>query len=69
MRRGLGALAAAAPGVGDEARFATAGALGTTLNVRKGQRAFSVQVIGTTLKDKDLKQLEKSLALLVVPRL
>jgi hypothetical protein len=58
-----------APGVGDEAWFTTFGSGGTTLSVRKGDRAFSVKVLGSKLKQEDLKQLEKNLALLILPRL
>ena len=56
-------------GVGDEAWFSTLGSGGTTLSVRKGDRAFSVKVLGSKLKLEDLKLLEKNLALLIVPRL
>ena len=56
-------------GVGDEAWFSTLGSGGTTLSVRKGDRAFSVKVLGSKLKPEDLKELEKNLALLIVPRL
>ena len=47
----------------------TVGSGGTTLSVRKGDRAFSVKVLGTKLPLENLKQLEKNLALLIVPRL
>ncbi|TAM84565.1 MAG: hypothetical protein EPN47_00150 [Acidobacteria bacterium] len=55
-------------GISNDAYFVTAAGLGTTLNVLKGNSAFSVSVKGEHSVEK-VKSLEKTLALEIVSRL
>jgi hypothetical protein len=55
-------------GVGDDAIYITSGrALGTSLNVKKGNSAFQVRVGGFTTEQE--KEIEKSLALEILKKL
>ena len=55
-------------GISNDAYFVTAAGLGTTLNVLKGNSAFSVSVKGEPSVEK-VKSLEKTLALEIASRL
>lgn len=55
-------------GIGDDAYYITAGGLGTSLSVRKGDVAFNINLHGHFPID-EIKAKEKALALNVLPKL
>jgi hypothetical protein len=55
-------------GIGDDAYYVTASGLGTTLNVKKGVKAFSLSVKGKFTVDQ-VKAMEKTLALEALAKL
>jgi len=55
-------------GIGDDAYYVTASGLGTTLNVKKGNAAFSISVHGSGFSVDQIKAMEKTLAQHVLAR-
>lgn len=56
-------------GIGDDAFYTTAGALGTTLSVEKGTKAFNISIHGQGFSVDQIKAMEKTLAQDVLARL